>query len=963
MNKEEKWKSFILKVNEKIIDDDELEINEIKPLDIERYNNKIVFVGQNPSNKREKSSKIFEYENVSDKVMNEFFELLSIIREEVYFTNLIKSSTKDNSIEHLTKEEIKKYEELFYEELDIIKPLVIISVSRWAQKIINKDKLKCPIIYLSHPSYYFRQCGDVKKAAAMMYQELKLGSISSFIKYDAKLNFVDKDICFRDEKSMIEFFKHANSLKIYHVGVDSRYNTVGIFVSNKEVFKYQIFYYNYCYIKCEEKEREKYSIDGNPVKKHFYSNYRELDDSLIYEKDLHSDFRFIIDYYDYFDEINIDDFNYMTYDIETNASVDVINTPGEIISIVYLLNDKCEFLMLNNNNNNFDNIKNKEDVKIFDTEKEMLLYFINIFQGCNLVTGFNISGFDNIYLVNRAKKIGIPQESFSPLNRVKNTLVVDEDRYDELKLKIEGVDLIDTMKYAKDKYFIYSLDKPSQYNLNYLGKFLKLGTKIEDSRGPSTLWREDPLRLYEYNIQDVMLCRNIEKYLNVVEYLLSFKKLIKTFNLKWSLYNSKIIDFFMLCTFSKDYAFPSKKDHGEEELEGAYVKEPISGIFRNVAILDFSALYPNIIRQFNISYETVSSENKEGFINVDNQFYFDVSKKGLFPKLVDELIFMKNDIGAQLKVAKDETTLTKYNAIKAVINGIYGVSKYRFFRLYNINCARSITHIARTLLKTVERLAKEDETLEPIYGDTDSVFIKARDDLDNPIEFFNEKTKVLNEKLTQFMKDNYNIENKFINLEFETLFDKLLMTKAKKKYYGIGKYVKGKLHAESKEYGRGIDLVKKDTPISIRPILKELLISIVNSDNDLKVLKEAVSKAETKIKNLHYNDLLITKQISRNLDEYKTIPQHVKAMLYSNKNLNTNFSRANYKGGLLYVIVTAKYPPTEVVMLEDDSVLPHEISVNYKKYFEIFVKNKVMLFLDSFKDIFSENKLLTQYFK
>ena len=232
------------------------------------------------------------------------------------------------------------------------------------------------------------------------------------------------------------------------------------------------------------------------------------------------------------------------------------------------------------------------------------------------------------------------------------------------------------------------------------------------------------------------------------------------------------------------------------------------------------------------------------------------------------------------------------------------------------------------------------------------------------LDFFKNKTIEFNEKLTKFIKDKYGIENKYISLEFETLFDKLLMTKAKKKYYGVGRYIKGKLLSETKEYGRGIDLVKKDTPISLRPILKELLISIVNSDNDLKLLKEAVDRAKIKIKNLKYDDLLITKQISRNLDEYKTIPQHAKAMLYSNKYLNTNFSRSNYKGGMLYVKITStKYPITEVIMLENDSILPESIVVNYDKYIELFVKNKVSLFLDKFREIFNENKSLHQYFK
>ena len=111
-------------------------------------------------------------------------------------------------------------------------------------------------------------------------------------------------------------------------------------------------------------------------------------------------------------------------------------------------------------------------------------------------------------------------------------------------------------------------------------------------------------------------------------------------------------------------------------------------------------------------------------------------------------------------------------------------------------------------------------------------------------------------------------------MDFETFFQKLLMSKAKKKYYGYGKYIKGKTFNSDKSYGRGIDLVKKDTPAAMRPILKKLLIDVINSE-DNKSLKYSITEAEEAIKNLTYNQLLITKQISRELNEYKVTPQDV----------------------------------------------------------------------------------------
>lgn len=949
-----------------------LEINKIKPLDENRIDRKIIFVGQNPSNNREVSNLIFEYQNISDKIMYKFLELIGITRNDVYFTNLVKCSTSNN--EEPSKDIAEICINNFYRELDIVKPLIIISISKFSYKFIDKKKLKAPIVSLSHPSYFFRQTGDVNKAADMMYKNFLEVTIKRDLLYFCCMDLIGKNIYFKNQKSITSFFQNVNTMKMYNISLDGNYKTVITFVSKKVNYRVELKYHNYCWIKCDESSKEKYTIKGEPVKKLFYYKMEEVPLDA-YEKDIHSDYRFIIDYHDYFIPITKEEMNIMTYDIETNGSVDVINTPKEITSIVYLLNGKYEFLMINNGNNNFDELKTKEDCKIFDKEKNMIEYFISIFRECNLVTGFNSSGFDIIYLMNRARKLEIMQETFSPLNKIKNNVIEEKDRLDEKNIVIYGLDVIDTMIYAKDKFFIYSLDKPSQYNLDYLGNFIKdkngkvLGSKVYDSRGPATLWLEDPVKLYEYNIQDVKLCRQIEDYMGIVNYLLSFKQLMSTFNLKWSLYNSKIIDFFILCNYSKQYVFPSKGNNQKEDLKGAYVKEPIPGIYKNLAVFDYASLYPNIIRNYNLSYETISS-NKEDFKDkievydedIKEYYYINKEKRGLMSEIVDKIMFMKTDISNQMKTSNDSTLPVKYNAIKAVINGIYGVFAYQYFRMYDIRIARCITSIGRTMSRGIADFIDKDINFKTIYQDTDSCFVEIRKDVSYEqakIEF-NELLAKANLELNNISKKVYGVENIYLKLEFETLFHRVMQTKAKKKYYGLGYYVKGKDYTELKEYGRGIDIVKKDTPNKLRPLLRELLISIVMSEKDDDI-KAAIIKIKKEIYNMDYRDLLITKQISRELDEYKVFPQHVKAMQFSNKNLGTDFSRLNYKGGMLFVTCKGKYIGTEVIMIHEHTDIPKEICINYKKYFDLFVKNKMILFLDDFAKYFNENKTLDLY--
>jgi DNA polymerase elongation subunit (family B) len=47
---------------------------------------------------------------------------------------------------------------------------------------------------------------------------------------------------------------------------------------------------------------------------------------------------------------------------------------------------------------------------------------------------------------------------------------------------------------------------------------------------------------------------------------------------------------------------------------GGTVFEPLPGVFRKVAILDFTSMYPSIIVKYNISPETVGMEEEDAFL-------------------------------------------------------------------------------------------------------------------------------------------------------------------------------------------------------------------------------------------------------------------------------------------------------------------------------------------------------------
>jgi DNA polymerase elongation subunit (family B) len=125
---------------------------------------------------------------------------------------------------------------------------------------------------------------------------------------------------------------------------------------------------------------------------------------------------------------------------------------------------------------------------------------------------------------------------------------------------------------------------------------------------------------------------------------------------------------------------PKEKTDKNEKYAGAYVKEPVPGVYDWVVSLDLTSLYPSLIMQFNISPETLLDEkypnvsvdrllNKEVVIeNVDgkcvsaNGCLYDTSKMGMFPELVEKIftdrqIFKKKMLSEKNKLEEIEFEL------------------------------------------------------------------------------------------------------------------------------------------------------------------------------------------------------------------------------------------------------------------------------------------------------------------
>ena len=282
-----------------------------------------------------------------------------------------------------------------------------------------------------------------------------------------------------------------------------------------------------------------------------------------------------------------------------------------------------------------------------------------------------------------------------------------------------------------------------------------------------------------------------------------------------------------------------------------------------------NSLYPSIIKEYNLSYETVSCPHKDDEDNLVNgtPYHICTHKMGIFAYVVGffrdiRVKYFKPKSGDKSLSEKQRSYYqTIQQALKVFINGSYGVFGSQNFPLFCLPVAESTTGIGQYSIKQTIKKA-EELGVEVLYGDTDSVFLK------NP-------TKSQMNELSKWSKNELDLD-----LEEEKTYQFLALSKRKKNYVGIFKDTK---YTDMK----GLLAKKKNTPEFIKKVFQEVIEIMKNVTNDkefLEARKEVINKIKENRKRIgkegefSLEDYSLNISIQKSLDSYnKTIPQHVRA--------------------------------------------------------------------------------------
>ena len=285
-------------------------------------------------------------------------------------------------------------------------------------------------------------------------------------------------------------------------------------------------------------------------------------------------------------------------------------------------------------------------VESFESEASMILRWRDIIQLSNpdIITGFNIFGFDFSYIYERSKELGIDNE-FMKINRfehrssVYKEVALSSSAMGDNLLKLIPMDgrvLIDIMKVVQRDHKLdsYKLDNIAKHFMGMQKNDVSPQRIFALHKGTSV----DRAEIAAYCVQDCVLCNNLMIKLeiiannmgmsNVCSVPLSFIFMrgqgIKIFSLvlKQCMQDGFVIPV-VRPPSDKEKEMPDYVED-DEGYEGAIVLDPEEGIYIDepVAVLDYASLYPSSMISENLSHCSIVLDEK--YDNLPNVDYLDI---------------------------------------------------------------------------------------------------------------------------------------------------------------------------------------------------------------------------------------------------------------------------------------------------------------------------------------------------
>jgi DNA polymerase I len=442
------------------------------------------------------------------------------------------------------------------------------------------------------------------------------------------------------------------------------------------------------------------------------------------------------------------------------------------------------------------------------SERRILEEFVRVVieDDPDVITGYNIGGYDFPLLVERAKATGL-----GPLflGRERSAPREMGDRL----WKIPGRVVADAWWSARRELH------PKQETLQYVARTLLNDSKLDvDRRNIDAEWEKDRERVLEYCEHDADLALRIVQKIRTLEKAadmatVAHLPLEEGLNGRTSLFIDALL---IPRADAEGVGVPMNHYAGRDNpIEGGYVHGIRPGIYRWVVVLDFKSMYPSIIISKNLCFTTLSPEGTT-IAPSGAKFLAPAVRRGLIPQILADLLADRDRFRQAGRSAEGGELAPYYdglqNAVKILMNSFYGVLASSFYRFTNKDIGAAITAFAREAITSIIHDLEADGH-EVVYSDTDSVFVRS------PIASLEGAREFGESTARRFTSEG-------VTFEFQSVYESFFSHGAKKRYVGRTAWPRPELIV------RGYETRRTDAFDYQSEALLEVFELVLNGDTD-----------------------------------------------------------------------------------------------------------------------------------
>lgn len=336
---------------------------------------------------------------------------------------------------------------------------------------------------------------------------------------------------------------------------------------------------------------------------------------------------------------------------------------------------------------------------------------------------------------------------------------------------------------------------------------------------------------------------------------------------------------------------------------GGAVLKPKPGTHKWTVCFDFKSLYPSTMRALNIGIDTI---DPNGDIKTST-CTFSSKNRSILVKVLDVIGKWKGDLNVMYDSAQPGTfekfrAYTRRRVAKTLYCAVIGVMGSLICRFFNKPVAEAVTTSGRECIYETARYGETELGLDPVYGDTDSVFMDMPvNTKEEALAYAQEVAKKLNINIRRFGLKKYGVPID-IDIEPDFIGDIFYLSPGDAKTRKKGKGVKKKyvLHCvwEKKwcDYVMivGFELKRRDWT-GLAKTVQQRCFDLILEGKDKNTIIHELDPFLTELKDKLYSgkidskEIIFTKGITRPLNEYKAVqkghrpPPHVAAAIKAAK--------------------------------------------------------------------------------